>query len=129
MMIEIETPSALSNPLSPLTTLNPLNTPDEETIRDLALDPSHSFIIQAGAGSGKTSLLTLRILKLLTVVEKAPEECLAITFTRKAAAEMRDRIIILLHKVAEEEQPNSNYEVKLFSLAKAVLERDRKLGW
>ncbi|MBA2483065.1 MAG: UvrD-helicase domain-containing protein, partial [Nitrosomonas sp.] len=97
--------------------------------RSLALDPVESYIVQAPAGSGKTELLIQRYLKLLVCVD-APEEVVAITFTRKAAAEMLERILSALEAGKATMPANYNTHEKLtHELARAVLRHDERLGW
>jgi len=97
--------------------------------REQALDSGRSFIVQAPAGSGKTSLLIQRYLILLAKVHKVPEEILAITFTRKAASEMRMRIRAALCDASSQSAPQDSHKLKIWQLAKQVLERDRKSNW
>jgi len=89
-------------------------------------DPAASFLVQAPAGSGKTELLTQRILKLLAVVD-GPEEILALTFTRKAAAEMRSRVVQAL--AMQKPDDPSSHKMDTWQLAHVARARSEALGW
>jgi ATP-dependent helicase/nuclease subunit A len=100
--------------------------------RESALDVEQSWIVEAPAGSGKTGLLIQRYLKLLAddSVEE-PEQVLAITFTVKATAEIRERVVAQLERAARHEalKTDSEFERNTRALAEAVLRRDELLGW
>lgn len=95
--------------------------------RERALTPDRSFIVQAPAGSGKTELLTQRYLRLLACVDH-PEEIAAITFTRKAASEMRNRVLEALER-ARSPRPEKPNDAATWDLARAALARDEIMGW
>nr|VFK20500.1 MAG: ATP-dependent exoDNAse (exonuclease V) beta subunit (contains helicase and exonuclease domains) [Candidatus Kentron sp. LPFa]VFK34352.1 MAG: ATP-dependent exoDNAse (exonuclease V) beta subunit (contains helicase and exonuclease domains) [Candidatus Kentron sp. LPFa] len=101
--------------------------PPDQPLRDRALDPNHSFIVQAPAGSGKTGLLIQRYLALLAEVEN-PEAVVAVTFTRKAMGEMRKRVLAALES-AQGEAPSAPFEQSVWALARKVAERDQALEW
>ncbi len=81
-----------------------------------ATDTTRSILVQAPAGSGKTSLLTERFLKLLGEVDD-PKQIVAITFTNAAATEMRNRILDALRS------PGGN------ALAERALRHAESMGW
>ncbi len=105
-----------------------MSAPVDAAVRLQALDPVTSFIVQAPAGSGKTELLTRRVLTLLATVDE-PEEILAITFTRKAASEMRQRVVETLQRAQNGLVPDNDYEAEGLALAQSVLDRDKQLDW
>ena len=72
---------------------------DPTSLIERALDPARSVVVEACAGSGKTWLLASRIVRLL-LAGVAPGEILAITFTRKAAREIEQRVVVWLHLLA-----------------------------
>ena len=87
-----------------------------------------SFIVEAPAGAGKTELLTQRYLKLLQTVNE-PEEIIAITFTNKAAAEMRLRILDSLMKAAAQDRPLQAHKQITYELSLKALERSATQSW
>jgi len=101
--------------------------PSDAAVRAAAIDPGKSFLIQAPAGSGKTELLTDRILALLATVNR-PEEIVAITFTRKAASEMHARVLAKL-KAGEGPAPQEAYRLRSWELARAAMRRNKERDW
>jgi ATP-dependent exoDNAse (exonuclease V) beta subunit len=111
--------------------------------RAQALDVTRSWLVRAPAGSGKTELLIQRFLALLAHVER-PEAIVATTFTRKAAAEMRERVVAALHdaeraaSTATPARPSqdsasqvaeSEHHALTRRLARAALANDEQRGW
>src|SRR5690348_1694034 len=82
----------LASVISP-TGLGRLIQQDPGQLAAVQAPPSESLHIIAGPGTGKTTALTLRILKLTMVDRIDPGEILATTFTKKAANELRSRIL------------------------------------
>ena len=73
--------------------------PPDQAARDFAVDPAHDVVLEASAGTGKTRVLVDRYVRLLQAGVD-PKHVLAITFTRKAAAEMRERVLADLRRRA-----------------------------
>ncbi|MBI4795542.1 MAG: UvrD-helicase domain-containing protein [Deltaproteobacteria bacterium] len=103
------------------------NHPLDQEARDRALSPKESFHLEAPAGSGKTSVLLARFLTLLARVD-APESLLALTFTRKAAGELRTRVMDLLWRRRAPDPDASPWEHLLQKLADKVLWHFDKKG-
>lgn len=101
---------------------------DDQAARERAIDPTTSFCVSAPAGSGKTELLTQRLLALLARVDR-PEQVLAITFTRKAASEMAARIMEKLEQASADTPIAAAHERVTRDLALQVLAHAQARGW
>jgi len=100
-----------------------MTVPDEQE-RLAALDTTTSHHVESPAGAGKTLLLTTRFLKLLTEV-RHPREIVALTFTEKAAREMKSRIACYLRMALADTPPTSEFERKLYGYAAEAVHRHR----
>ncbi|MGQ0620217.1 MAG: UvrD-helicase domain-containing protein [Panacagrimonas sp.] len=96
--------------------------------REAALNLDEHVLVMAPAGSGKTGLLVHRMLRALAAVEH-PEQVVAITFTNKAAAEIRARVLDSLRDAQAGIEPADAHAQNLLASARAVLDRDTKRGW
>ena len=101
-----------------------------DDLTKISCDPNSSVVVEACAGSGKTWLLISRIFRLL-LADVQPSQILAITFTRKAAQEMNDRLATLLLEIHQKSDIEVIHELKIRGLteeeAKQQLSRARGL--
>lgn len=95
----------------------------------IACDPLNNVVVEACAGSGKTWLLTTRMFRLLLAGAK-PSEILAITFTRKAAMEMRERLAGLLTECAlcSEQELEEFLRIRGVQPSETICEKARSLA-
>ena len=107
--------------------MSALLSPPDQLQREQAVEPTRSVLLSAPAGSGKTGVLLLRYLRCLLCVER-PEHVVAITFTNKAAGEIKERVMGALQS-AESMPINSVFDRDIREAVLAVREHQARLNW
>ncbi len=93
-------------------------TPDQQKIID---SRSCNLLVSAAAGSGKTAVLVERIIQMISDMNNPMDidELLVVTFTKAAAAQMRDKIAVAIEKMLEQDPSNEHYIRQLNYIHKA----------
>jgi DNA helicase-2/ATP-dependent DNA helicase PcrA len=98
--------------------------------RDAVTTTEGPLLVLAGAGSGKTRVLTYRIAHIVADLGVSPADILAITFTNKAAAEMRERLGRILGDIGTRWSPRSMWVLTFHAMCVRMLRLDgTKLGF
>jgi len=102
--------------------------PKDIKARQESVNPKKSFLMLAGGGGGKTEQMSRRILKLMPL-RLNPESILCITFTKKAASEMRGRVIKYLKLGLIDTPPKEKHLEETWLLAKEAMKHSDLMGW
>jgi len=78
-----------------------LDTPFSDEQIDSIIAPLKPFVIKAGAGTGKTTVMTARVVWLVATNQVQPEQILGLTFTTKATAQLQSRVRSALRKLSD----------------------------
>lgn len=111
-----------------MTQQEPRQQANDQHLRDQAIDANTSYIVEAPAGSGKTELLVTRYVTLLSQV-RYPEQILAITFTVKAASEMKNRVLLALASEQVTDKSTVAVSPQLQRAAQLATRQDAKEQW
>lgn len=110
---------------SSVTDLSNLNDNQQEAV----VSEEARLLVLAGAGSGKTKTLLQKLIYLIEEKGVSPSQILAITFTKNAANEMLDRLIITVENDGEYERMLSNKSVPILEKNRQRLLYQRKHKW